>query len=172
MTEEYNVLIDEKEVAPSEYNAIVEYGLSHSDNSETQTGSVLRNYKYEIPLSSDLDIFEDLKDVRIQTMPRVSKFLNELRLSIVNNTTNLESIHYNKLTLEESSRPGELMIDWIYNYFRAFFSFDDQEGDMYGLIVNNTETKKFQSEFEPLNESEYNEVAAKSVKFITENILR
>lgn len=172
MTEEYNVLIDEKEVAPSEYNAIVEYGLSHSGSSETQTGSVLRNYKYEIPLSSDLDIFENLKDVRIQTMPRVSKFLNELRLAIVNNTTNLESIHYNKLTLEESSRPGELMIDWIYNYFRAFFSFDDKEGDMYGLIVNNTETKKFQSEFEPLNESEYNEAAAKSVMFITENILR
>ena len=172
MTEEYDVLLDEKEVAPSEYSAIVEYGLCHTDNSETQTGSVLHTYKYEPPLSSDLDIFENLKDVRIQTMPRVSRFLNELRLSIVNNTTNLKSIHYNKLTLEESSRPGELMIDWIYNYFRAFFSFDDKEGDMYGLIVNNTETKKFQSEFEPLIESEYSEVAAKSVKFITENILR
>lgn len=172
MTEEYNVIFDEKEVEPSEYNAIIEYGLSHSDNSETQSGSVLRTHEYEIPLSSDLDIFENLKDVRIQSMPRVSKFLNELRLSIVDNTTNLKSIHYNKLTLEEPSRPGELMIDWIYNYFRAFFSFDDKEGDMYGLIVNNTETKNFKSEFEPLNESEYNEVAAKSVKFITENILR
>ena len=172
MTEEYNVIFGEKDAAPSEYKAIVEYGLNGSDNGETQTGSVLRKYEYEIPLSSDLDIFENLKDVRIQSMPRVSKFLNELRLSIVNNSTNLKSIQYNKLTVEESSRPGELMIDWIYNYFRAFFSFDDNEGDMYGLIVNNTETKKFQSEFEPLNESEYNEVAAKSVRFITENILR
>ena len=39
------------------------------------------------------------------------------------------------------TRSGELMIDWIYNYFRVFFSFDDKEGDMYGLILNNSETK-------------------------------
>ena len=64
------------------------------------------------------------------------------------------------------------MIDWIYYYFRAFYSFDDNEGDMYGLIVNNTETRQFVSEFKALNESEYNEVAAKSVSFITENLLR
>ena len=172
MKEEYSVLIDEERAKPSEYSAVVEYGSSSSDIRETETGSLLSNYKFEIPLSSDLDIFVNLSDARIQSLPRVSKFLNELRLSIVNNASNLKTIHFNKLSLEESSRPGELMIDWIYNYFRAFFSFDDKEGDMYGLIVNNTEKKIFQSEFEPLKESDYDEVTAKSVMFITENILR
>ena len=172
MKEEYTLLYDEEKAKPSEYSAIVEYGVSSSDIRETDTGSILSNFKYEIPLSSDLDIFVNLADSRIQSMPRVSKFLNELRLSIANNSSNLKNIHFNKLSLEESSRPGELMIDWIYNFFRAFFSFDDNEGDMYGLIVNNTETKIFQSEFEPLKESDYDEVAAKSVRFITENILR
>ena len=172
MKEEYSVLFDEKKAKPSEYSAIVEYGVSSSDIRETETGSILGKYRYEIPLSSDLDIFANLTNARIQSMPRVSKFLNELRLSIANNSSNLKTIHFNKLSLEESSRPGELMIDWIYNYFRAFFSFDNKEGDMYGLIVNNTETKIFHSEFEPLKESDYNEVAAKSVRFITENILR
>lgn len=172
MKEEYSVLFDEERAKPSEYSAIVEYGLSSSDIKKTETGSILNSFKYETPLSSDLDIFVNLADERIQSMPRVSKFLNELRLSIANNSSNLKTIHFNKLSLEESSRPGELMIDWIYNFFRAFFSFDDNEGDMYGLIVNNTETKVFQSEFEPLKESDYDEVAAKSVRFITENILR
>lgn len=166
------MIINEQKTELSEYSAIVEYGTSNSVNSETENGSILQKNKYETPLSSDLDVFENLTDERIQSMPRVSKFLNELRLSIANNSNNLSNIHYNKLTMEEPTRPGELMIDWIYNYFRAFYSFDDKEGDMYGLIVNNTESKKFKSEFEELNESEYDKVAAKSVKFITENILR
>ena len=172
MRDEYEIKSDEKVKKPSLYSVVSEYGISPIQMNETETGSLSVEQMYEVPLSVDLDIFENISDDRIQTMPRVSKFLSELRSSIVRNSNNFQGFHYNKLTLEEPTRPGELMIDWIYNYFRAFFSFDDKEGDMYGLIVNNTETRVFKSEFEPLTESKYNEVAAKSVKFITENLLR
>lgn len=172
MKDEYDIVIEENVQNTTEYVSEEEYCLDVNDKSETQTGDMVADNKYIQPLPSDLDIFENLSDDRLYSMPRAWRFLGELRASIASNATRLKGIHYNKLSLEESSRPGELMIDWIYNYFRAFYSFDDNEGDMYGLIVNNTETKQFVSEFKALNESEYDEVAAKSVSFITENLLR
>lgn len=171
MNDEYDILVGDNNQKLSDYIP-TDFYLDENEMSETESGDMAVSFRYVQPLSSDLDIFEDLPDSIIRTMPRVSKFLDELRLSIVNNVTNLKDIHYNKLTLEETSHPGELMIDWIYNYFRAFFSFDDNEGDMYGLIVNNTETKQFISEFQALKETEYDAIAAKSVGFITENLLR
>lgn len=172
MSREYDIIIDDKDNGLSQYMVKTEYGLTPSNLGETETGSIIVEEQFEIPLSSDLDIFEGISEESIKSMPRISKFLNELRQSIIDNTSADGSLHYNKLTIEDSSRPGELMIDWIYNYFRAFYSFDDKEGDMYGLIVNNTETRLFKSEFEPLIESEYNEVATKSVRFVIENLLR
>ncbi len=171
MKDEYDILVGDIIQKPTELVSVENY-LDENEISETESGDMSIAFRYIQPLSSDLDIFENLPDSIISTMPRVTKFLEELRMSIVNNVENLKDIHYNKLTVEESSHPGELMIDWIYNYFRAFFSFDDDEGDMYGLIVNNTETKQFISEFQVLKESEYDAIAAKSVGFITENLLR
>lgn len=172
MKNEYDIIVEENVQKTAEYVSTEEYCLDVNDKNGTKTGDSVADYRYIQPLPSDLDIFENIADDRLYSMPRVWKFLGELRSSIADNATRLKDIHFNKLSLEESSRPGELMIDWIYNYFRAFYSFDDNEGDMYGLIVNNTETRQFVSEFKALNESEYNEVAAKSVSFITENLLR
>lgn len=171
MKDEYDILVDCNDIKPARY-VPTDFYIDENDMSETESGDMTVDSRYIQPLSSDLDIFENLPDDVLRTKPRVTKFLGELRLSILNNASNLSDIHFNKLTIEDVSRPSELMIDWIYNYFRVFFSFDDVEGDMYGLIVNNTETRQFISEFQVLKESEYNEVAAKSVGFITENLLR
>ena len=172
MNNEYEILVSEAKCESSEYVDKSDYSLDGIEILETETGDLASGALFIKPLSSNLDIFENLSDVQMMSMPRASHFISVLRTSILNNMDSLKDIQYNKLSIEESSRPGELMIDWIYNYFRAFYSFDDVEGDMYGLIVNNTETKEFKSEFQPLKETEYNEVVAKSISFITENLRR
>lgn len=172
MNNEYEIIVDGVKHESTNYEDKAEYAFDNMDVLETETGERSYSSVFFTPLSSNLDIFDNLSDVRIESMPRVSHFLSELRLSIMRNLDNLKDIHFNKLSIEESTRPGELMIDWIYNYFRAFYSFDDEEGDMFGLIVNNTEAKQFKSEFLPLIETEYDEVVAKSISFITENLRR
>ena len=41
---------------------------------------------------------------------------------------------------------------------------------MYGLILNNTVRLEFSSEFKPLIESNYNEIAEKTLDFVIKNI--
>lgn len=126
------------------------------------------------PLPMDLDIFDIALDKRIQTKQRAKDFLERLKLYIQqkNVMTSLENVHFNKLSIEDQNNEGELMVDWIYNYFRVFYSFDDKEGDMYGMIVNDTERVIFASEFKQLKETNYDDVAKETVEFVLENIRR
>lgn len=125
-----------------------------------------------IPLSMDLDIFDIFHDKRVQSKERVKCFLESLRMSIKRllEVENLGNIYLNKLSIEEQKDESELMVDWIFNYFRVFYSFDDKEGDMYGMIVNDTERLDFLSEFKQLKESDYDKVAEKTVSFVLEHI--
>ena len=172
MKKEYDILFDRDGMKFSDYSLIANYQINTPENDLTITGSHSKNLCCESILCVELDIFERLPNDIIKSKPRVSRFLDEMRTYMVDNSKNLSDFHYNRLSIELSSNSDELMIDWIYNYFRVFFSFDDNEGDMYGLIENNPQTKIFRSEFCPFNESNYDEVVAKSVKFVTENLIR
>lgn len=138
----------------------------------TVTGEQLPKELCTLPLPYDLDIFEVMSDERISSRPRITRFLSKLNDAIQQRGESMENVHLNKLALEDSEKPNQLMIDWLYNYFRAFFSFDDEYGDMYGLIVNNTLSLEFNSEFKPLKETEYDTIAEKTVEFVLENIKR
>lgn len=172
MIKEYNIQDNGGEVKFSDYSLITQYEVDMSENDLTVTGIHTRGFRYESTLCVELDIFERLPSDIIRSKPRVSRFLDKMRTYMVDNAKYLSDLHYNRLSIEQSSNSSELMVDWIYNYFRVFFSFDDNEGDMYGLIENNPQTKMFRSEFLPFNESNYDEVVAKSVKFVTENLIR
>ena len=39
------------------------------------------------------------------------------------------------------------MLDWIYNYFRVYFSFDTDEGNFYGIISSNPEAGSYSNDF-------------------------
>ena len=172
MIKEYDIQYDGGEVKFSNYSLITQYQVDVSENDLTVTGVHSKSLRYESTLCVELDIFDRLPSDIIRSKPRVSRFLDKMRTYIVDNSNYLSELHYNKLSIEQSPNSNELMVDWIYNYFRVFFSFDDNEGDMYGLIENNPQTKIFRSEFLPFNESIYDEVVAKSVKFVTENLIR
>lgn len=126
------------------------------------------------PLPIDLDIFDITLDKRVQSKERAKKFFERLKLHLQRRNVgeSLDNVHFNKLSLEDQSNENELMVDWIYNYFRVFYSFDDKEGDMYGMIVNDTQRVEFSSEFKQLKETNYDEVAKETVEFVLEHIKR
>lgn len=55
-----------------------------------------------------------------------------------------------------------ISIEWIFNYFRAYFSFESDDEDSYGMIENNKENQEFSNYFRKLKPEEY-ELVAKSV---------
>ena len=151
---------------------VAHYLTLEDDKESTVSGSVSSLDDLSSPLPFDLDIFDIIKDERVCSRPRASIFLSKLKKAIQEREDELKNIHFNQLSLEESDKPDELMIDWLYNYFRAFFSFNDSQGDMYGLILNDTVKLEFSSEFKPLIEVEYDSIAEKTVEFVLENIRR
>lgn len=140
------------------------------DDQETSDGILTYLKNYTIPIPNNIDIFDIIHDKRVMSKPRIFKFLLKLRYSIYQRINEISDLCFNKLSIEISERPHELMIDWLYNYFRVFYSFNDIEGDMYGLILNNTMKFEFTSEFKPLIESNYNEIAEKTLDFVIKNI--
>lgn len=171
MKEEYEVgeLVDQNK---NTFELFDDYFSKEFDVEGTSTGDDRLSIKLYEPLPYDLDIFDIVRDTRVSSRPRVQNFLSKLKLAIKEREGELYNIHFNKLSLEDSENSNELMIDWIYNYFRAFFYFDDNQGDMYGLVLNNTVNLEFSSEFKPLMETEYEVVAEKTVEFIVHNIKR
>ncbi len=154
------------------YKDLVQYLTTDDDKEFTISGSLSSLDTLSSPLPFDLDIFDIVSDKRVNSKPRVLFFLSKLKKAIKFRENELQNVHFNKLSIEESEKPDEIMIDWLYNYFRAFFSFDDKQGDMYGLILNNTLKLEFCSEFKPLVEAEYDSIAEKTVEFVVENIRR
>ena len=148
------------------------YSVEDDDLSGTSTGEIIPSKQWLSPLPYDLDIFDVVTDQRVLARPRIGKFFMQMKNAIQRKEQELVNIHFNKLSLEESDKTDEVMVDWIYYYFRAFFSFDDTQGDMYGLILNNTQDLEFWSEFKPLIETDYASIAEKTIDFVLENIRR
>lgn len=127
---------------------------------ETTSGSF--DISLQRKLSSDLDIFADLpKEVFNNT--KASFFLSVLKKVIL--STDLEGITLSKLHVSEMTEDS-LMIEWIFNYFRTYFSFEKDDQDSYGMIENNPETKSFSNQFRVLDVNEYEEVAHSIVDYI------
>ena len=47
-----------------------------------------------------------------------------------------------------------ISIEWIFNYFRAYFSFESDDEDSYGMIENNKENQEFSNYFRKLKPEE------------------
>lgn len=47
------------------------------------------------------------------------------------------------------------MLDWIYNYFRVYFSFDTDEGNFYGIISSNPEAGSYSNDFKAMDPKQY-----------------
>lgn len=115
----------------------------------------------EAPLPVEKRIFDDI-DVHSIKIPRIHEFIqaftNELR------NTETSEITMSKMRLVETEDGNEL--EWIYSYFRIYFSFEADGDDTYGFVENNTESGSFRSSFDKMKEEEYSLIARKSIDFV------
>lgn len=131
-------------------------------NSVDETTSGSFDVSLQRKLSSDLDIFSELpKEVFLNT--KATFFLSALRNVIL--STDLEGVTLSKLHVSEMTEDS-LMIEWIFNYFRTYFSFEKDDQDSYGMIENNPEAKSFSNQFRVLEINKYEEVAHSIVDYI------
>lgn len=133
------------------------FSLKNSvDSEETSSGEY--NIAYTRKLSLDTDIFSGLPKFVFENK-KVDCFLNVLKNVIA--MSNLEGLTLSKLHLSEYNE-GTISIEWIFNYFRAYFTFESDDEDSYGMIENNKENQEFSNYFRKLKPEEY-EIVAKSV---------
>lgn len=117
---------------------------------------------FDATLPNDIDIFSELPEY-VYANSDAKKFLIIMRKILL--SYNISGITLSKLCISDHSDSG-IVIDWIYNYFRVYFSFDSQNGNFYGLISNNPEKKSFFNEFKVMNSNEYETIARTVISFI------
>lgn len=140
------------------------YFVNYNNDSPTYTGdddiSIITN------LPSDVNIFSDLPDYVYQNTNAL-EFLNVLKKKLKDFAS--ENITFSKLRVSEHSETN-LVLDWIYNYFRVYYSFDSNDGNYYGIVVNNTEVGSFTNKFALMQSNKYEEIANYILDFVVKMI--
>lgn len=117
-------------------------------------------------LSIDVDIFNELPKY-VYDNKDLKNFLNVLRKVLL--STNLEGITLSKLCVSEKTESG-IVLDWIFNYFRVYFSFDLKDGNFFGIVSSNPEKGSFFNEFEMIDSKRYEEQAENIVDHVIKMI--
>lgn len=113
-------------------------------------------------LSGDLDIFTEIP-VTLYNEKDVAMFLDALRRAIVKE--NPQNVTLSKLIVTERTDTG-CTLDWIYNYFRLYFSFDKIDGDYFGFMSHDEEKKTYKNEFKAMNPNDFDGVANAMLDYV------
>lgn len=148
--------IDEKDL--DDY--IISHVYSVNDNNKLETMANI-----EAPLPVEKRIFDDI-DVHSIKIPRVLRFIQAFTNQLRNTETS--EVTMSRMRLAESEDGYDL--EWIYSYFRVYFSFEANGDDTYGFVENNTESGSFQSVFYKMKEEEYDLIVEKVLKFVINHI--
>ena len=98
-------------------------------------------------------------------MDHVGLFLAEMKKAILSwDKEELRRVTLPKLQVTEFT-DATLVIEWIFNYFRLYFSFDKMEGDYYGEVMNDLENGKFHNEFKKMELEDFSKVAEAQVAY-------
>ncbi len=137
-------------------------GYSHVPNSDMRTNRTPKGIKRV--LSPEIDIFTALP-ASVYGNDRAKSFLNEMRTCLLNwDKDELRGITLPKLRVTEFT-DVTIVIEWIFNYFRLYFSFDQKEGDFYGEVMSDVENGKFHNEFRRMETAEYPSIAEAEVAY-------
>ncbi len=115
---------------------------SAGQNNENQTiNGRIPDYSSSLPV--ELDIFNHLPQL-VYGFREAKDFLNDLRAVIVRSylQSELENLVLSKLTVSEYSDTG-VVIDWIFNYFQMYFTFDKKNGSYWGTVMADNEEGEF-----------------------------
>lgn len=115
-------------------------------------------------LSPEIDIFSALPSFVFDNK-HAKMFLDEMKRALINiDKADLEGVSLTRLMVTEHT-DMTLVIEWIFNYFRLYFSFDKEEGDFFGEVSNDPENGKFHNTFNKMLVSDYAKVAAAEVMY-------
>lgn len=142
-----------------------DYVISHvysvNDNNKLEA---MVNIKAPLPVEKR--IFDDI-DVHSIKIPRVLRFIQAFTDQLRNTETS--EVTMSKMRLAELEDGYDL--EWIYSYFRIYFSFEASGDDTYGFVENNTKSGSFQSSFYKMKEEEYDLIVEKVLKFVINHII-
>ncbi|WP_455524912.1 hypothetical protein [Holdemanella biformis] len=113
-------------------------------------------------LNGDLDIFTDLPE-SVYKEKDVALFLDALRRVIAEE--NPQNVTLSKLIVTEKTDSG-CTLDWIYNYFRLYFSFDKNDGDYFGFMSHDTEKELYKNEFKAMKPQDFKNVAKAMLDYV------
>ena len=113
-------------------------------------------------LNGDLDIFTDLPE-SVYKEKDVALFLDALRGVIAEE--NPQNVTLSKLIVTEKTDSG-CTLDWIYNYFRLYFSFDKNDGDYFGFMSHDTEKELYKNEFKDMKPQDFKNVAKAMLDYV------
>lgn len=113
-------------------------------------------------LDTDVDIFTEIPD-DIYKNKDASLFLEALRQAIVEESP--KNVTLSKLIVSEQTDTG-CTLDWIYNYFRIYFSFDINEGDYFGFMSHNLVDGSYKNEFKPMKPIDFGGIARAMLDYV------
>lgn len=122
------------------------------DRNEKTIGS-LDELSISASLPADIDIFSELPDY-VYDNPDARKFVHALKKMLVEKRP--DNVTLSKMRVSEHTESG-VVIDWIYNYFRVYFSFDKEDGNFYGITKNSPGS--YSNQFELMKTDEFEDVA-------------
>lgn len=113
-------------------------------------------------LSGDLDIFTEIPDALYKEKD-VAMFLGALRKAIAKE--NPQNVTLAKLVVTEQTDTS-CTLDWIYNYFRLYFSFDKKDGDYFGFMSFDEKKKSYRNEFKAMSPNDFDNVASAMLDYV------
>lgn len=115
-------------------------------------------------LAPEVDIFSELPESVYQN-EHANAFLNEMRKSLIKKDQGtFRGVVLPKLFLTEHTEET-IVIEWIFNYFRLYFSFDKEEGDYFGEIVNDPERDFLRNEYKPMKFEKFPDIAKGEINY-------
>ena len=115
-------------------------------------------------LAPEIDIFNNLPE-EVNDNDHVKVFLDELKKTLLEvDKESFNHVSLPKLRLSEQS-DSSTVIEWIFNFFRVYFSFFRDEGDYYGEVINDRANNTFLNKYEKMTLSDYSAIAKKVVSF-------
>lgn len=117
-------------------------------------------------LPADINIFSELPK-EVFGLPEVGEMLSELKKVL--DSVVCEDITLSKLRISEQTEEG-IVLDWIFNYFRVYFSFEYNGGDSIGMISNNPLENSFSTVCKEIKYDQYEEVATEAVEFVLDKL--
>ena len=109
-------------------------------------------------LPPELDIFSELPE-EVYHNDHARQFLASLRNQILLfDREEISNANLSKLYVSQYDADS-VVIEWIFNYFRLFFGFDNKEGDYYGQIMTDTVRNRFSNDMSKMEPKDFDLVA-------------